>query len=86
VLGLRWFRGRTSVEALARDHRISRAAAYRYVDEVIAVLTRQAPDLHEALKRAKGGGFSHVILDGTVIACGRCKEPAVIVKGEVIEG
>jgi hypothetical protein len=85
VLGLRWFRDRTSVEALARDHGISRATAYRYVDEVITALAGQAPDLHEALKRAKDGGFSHVILDGTVIVCDRCKEPAVSVKGEVID-
>jgi hypothetical protein len=85
VLGPRWFRDRTGVEALARDHGISRATAYRYVDEVITVLARQAPDLHEALKRAKDGGFSHVILDGTVIVCDRCKEPAVSVKGEVID-
>ena len=85
MLGLRWFRDRTSVEALARDHGISRATAYLYVDEVITALAGQAPDLHEALKRAKDGGFSHVILDGTVIVCDRCKEPAVSVKGEVID-
>jgi hypothetical protein len=36
VLGLRWFRDRTSPDALARDHGISRATAYRYLDEVIA--------------------------------------------------
>jgi hypothetical protein len=35
VLGLRWFRDRTTPEALARDHGISRATAYRYRDEVI---------------------------------------------------
>ena len=85
VLGLRWFRDRTGAEALARDHGISRATAYRYLDEVIAVLAGQAPDLHEALRRARDEGFSHVILDGTVIACDRCKEPAVSVKGEVID-
>ena len=32
VLGLRWFRDRATPEALARDHGISRATAYRYVD------------------------------------------------------
>ena len=85
VLGLRWFRDRTGAEALARDHGISRATAYRYLDEVIAVLAQEAPDLHEALKRAQDEGFSHVILDGTVITCDRCKEPAVSVKGEVID-
>jgi hypothetical protein len=85
VLGLRWFRDRTAADALARDHGISRATAYRYLDEVILVLAGQAPELSEALERAKGQGFSHVILDGTVIACDRCKEPAVSVKGEVID-
>jgi hypothetical protein len=85
VLALRWFRDRTSPDALARDHGISRATAYRYLDEVIAVLAEQAPDLRQALERAQDGGLSHVILDGKIIPCDRCKEPAVSVKGEVID-
>jgi hypothetical protein len=85
VLGLRWFRDRTGAEALARDHGISRATAYRYLEEVIVVLAQQAPDLREALERARQDGFSHVILDGKIIACDRCKEPAVSVRGEVID-
>ena len=74
---MRWFRDRTAAEAPARDHGISRATAYRYPDEVIAVLAEQAPGLREALDRVKDQGFSHVILDGTVIPCNRCKEPAL---------
>jgi DDE superfamily endonuclease len=85
VLGLRWFRDRTTPEALARDHGISRATAYRYVDEVIEVLAEQAPDLRQALERAQGEGFSHVILDGKIIPADRCKEPVVSVKGQVID-
>ncbi len=85
VLGVRWFRDRTAPGALARDHGISRATAYRYLDEVIAVLAEEAPELREALERAQGEGLSHVILDGKVIPCDRCKEPAVSVKGEVID-
>jgi hypothetical protein len=85
VLGLRWFRDRTSPDALARDHGISRATAYRYLDEVIAVLAGQAPDLHQALERAKEEGLSHVILDGKIIPSDRCNEPALSVKGEVID-
>jgi hypothetical protein len=85
VLGLRWFRDRTTPDALARDHGISRATAYRYRDGVIDVLAGQAPDLSQALERALQDGFAHVILDGTVIACDRCKEPARSVKGEVID-
>jgi len=45
VLGLRWFRDHTSPDALARDHGISRATAYRYLDEVTQVLAARAPDL-----------------------------------------
>ena len=66
--------------ALASDHGICRATAYRYLDEVIAVLAEQAPDLAEALERAKDEGFWHVILDGKVIPADRCKEPTVSVK------
>ena len=69
MLGLRWFRDRTSPDALARDHGISRATAYRYPDEVIAVLAEEAPELREALERAKDEGFPHVILDGKIIRC-----------------
>jgi DDE superfamily endonuclease len=85
VLGLRWFRDRTTADALARDHGISRATGYRYLDEVILVLAQQAPSLREALERARDNGFSHVILDGKIIASDRCKEPAVSVKGEIID-
>jgi DDE superfamily endonuclease len=85
ALALRWFRDRTSPGALARDHGISRATACRYLDEVIEVLASQAPDLHQALERAKGQGLSHVILDGKIIPCDRCKEPAISVPGEVID-
>jgi hypothetical protein len=85
ALALRWFRDRTSPGALARDHRISRATAYRYLDEVIEVLAAQAPDLHQALERGRYTGLSHVILDGKIIPCDRCKEPAVSVQGQVID-
>ena len=85
VLVLRWFRDRTAPDALARDHGISRATAYRYLDEVIEVLADEAPGLREALERAREEGLPHVILDGTVIACDRCKEPAISVKGQVID-
>jgi hypothetical protein len=85
LLGLRWYRERTSPDALARDHGISRATAYRYLDEVITVLAAQAPDLHQALERAAGQGVPHVILDGKIIPADRCKEKTISVKGEVID-
>ena len=52
---------------------------------VITVLAGQAPELAQALERAKDEGFSHVILDGKIIPSDRCKEPAISVKGEVID-
>ncbi len=85
VLGLRWFRDRTAPEALARDHGISRATAYRYLEEVTAVLAGQAPGLRQALERARDEGLPHVILDGAVIPADRCREKTVSVRGEVID-
>jgi DDE superfamily endonuclease len=52
---------------------------------VIDVLADQAPDLREALERARDDGFAHVILDGKIIARDRCKEPALSMKGQVID-
>jgi hypothetical protein len=85
VLGLRWFRDRTRIDALARDHGISRATAYRYVDEVIEVLAGRAPELPQALERAMAGGAAFVILDGKIIPCDRCREKTTSVKGEAVD-
>ncbi|MGH7748725.1 MAG: transposase family protein [Candidatus Dormibacteria bacterium] len=85
VLGLRWFRHNTDVTALARDHGISRATGYRYLDEVVMVLAEHAPDLHDALRRAKDEGMAHVILDGKVFSADRYGEKTVSVKGKPID-
>jgi hypothetical protein len=85
VLALRWFRDRTRIEALGRDHGISRATAYRYVAEAVDVLSAQAPGLPEALERAMAEGVPYVILDGKVFAGDRSSEPATSVKGETID-
>jgi hypothetical protein len=85
VLGLRWFRQDADPTALARDHGVSRATAYRYVDEVITVLAEQAPDLHEALERAKDEGLAHVILDGKIFSTDRYGEQTTSIKGEQID-
>jgi hypothetical protein len=85
VLVLRWFRDNTDPAALGRDHGISRATAYRYIDEAIKVLAAQAPDLHQALGHAEVSGLPHLILDGTVIESDRCGEKTESVKGETID-
>ncbi|GAB2992008.1 hypothetical protein LWP59_33870 [Amycolatopsis acidiphila] len=74
VFGLRWFREHRDIGALARDHGISRATGYRYLDEVIDVLAAQAPELHDALQQAKADGATHVVLDGKVFASDRLGE------------
>lgn len=80
VLGPRWFRDRTSPDALARDQGIGRATAYRYLDEVTMVLAAQASGLHEALALARDEGFSHVILDGMTIPADRRREETISVR------
>src|SRR5690606_16938255 len=64
VMVLRWFRGERDIPKLGRDHKVSRATAYRYIDEGIAVLAAQAPDLHGALERARNDGHAYLIMDG----------------------
>lgn len=85
VLGLRWFRQNTDITALARDHGISRATGYRYLDEVVAVLAERAPDVHDALRRAKDQGLSHVVLDGKIFSADRLGEKTTSVKGDPID-
>jgi len=81
VLALRWFRDRTRIEALGRDHGISRATAYRYVAEAVGVLSAQAPDLAGALERALAEGVPYVILDGKVFTADACAGTAESKKG-----
>lgn len=38
VMVLCWLPGERDIPKLGRDHRVSRATAYRYVDEAVAVL------------------------------------------------
>jgi len=49
------------------------------------VLAAEAPELPEALERARTGGAAFVILDGKVFPSDRCREKAVSVKGEAVD-
>ncbi|WP_253849043.1 transposase family protein [Actinosynnema pretiosum] len=71
MLGLRWLRDHTTPDRLARDHCVSRATAYRYLDEVLKVLADQTPELPAALAHAKKHGATHVVLDGKVFRTDR---------------
>lgn len=82
---LAWFRDRPNLTRLGHGFGISQATAYRYLAEGIAVLAAQAPDLHEALERAKARGLPHLILDGTTIGCDRVRETKTSRKGKEID-
>ncbi len=73
VLVLRWLREDTPMPTLARDAGVSPATGYRYLHEGIDALAAHAPDLHEVLEAGKAAGWTHVVLDGTLIATNRCR-------------
>jgi hypothetical protein len=86
VFGLVWFRNRgVDIPQLGAGFGLSRATSYRYHDEVLAVLSAQAPDLTEILERVEREGWSHVILDGKVVDSDRCAQKTVSKKGETID-
>lgn len=71
LLVLVWLRTRADLAVLAAGFGISRATAYRYRDETVQVLARQAPDLHDALAQVAAQGWSHVIVDGKLFRTDR---------------
>lgn len=77
LLVLRWFRDDSRMKMLAKDAKLPLSTAYRYLHEGIDVLAAQAPDLHEVLARAQAEGWSHLLLDGTLIETDRvgAKDP-----------
>lgn len=85
VYVIAWFRDNPDVERLGCGFGLSRATSYRYRDEGIAVLAAQAPDLHQALERAKQEGLPHLILDGKVIDTDRVTETKLSRKGKEID-
>lgn len=85
LLVLVWFRKAEDMTLLGAGFGISRATAYRYRDEGIAVLAAQAETLHTALRRVADDGWSHVILDGKLFDCDRLTETTLSVKQETID-
>lgn len=64
---------------------LSRTTAYRYRDEVLAVVADEAPDLQEALDAAKAAGYAYLILDGTLMSTDRLAETKASKKGREID-
>jgi hypothetical protein len=75
VLVLRWFLDGTRIAQLATDSTIGVSTAYRYLHEGIEVLAARQPTLHGALLAAKAAGYSHINLDGTLMATDRIATP-----------
>jgi hypothetical protein len=85
LLILIWFRKQEDATLLGAGFGVSRATAYRYLAEGIAVLAARRPDLHEALRRAAAEGWAFVILDGKLFDCDRVTETVLSVKGDSID-
>ena len=58
---------------LAADNAIGCSTVYRYLDEALAVVAAQAPDLHAALVAAEDAGYGYVMIDGTLTATNRSR-------------
>ena len=84
LLVLVWLRTQGDIPVVGAGFGVSRATAYRYRDEGLKVLAERAPDLHDALQEAAEQGWSHVVLDGTVLRSDRCAATTTSVKGETI--
>ena len=82
---LAWFRDKPDLRRLGEGFGISQSTAYRYKDEGVEVLAREAPSLEEALERAAGQGIPYVILDGTLIPSDRCSDKKTSRKGTEID-
>src|SRR3954469_200052 len=85
LLVLIWFRKAEDITLLGAGFGISRATAYRYVDEGVAVLCAQAPQLHDAPQRVADEGCSPVILDGKPFDGDRLAETTLSVNRETID-
>lgn len=65
-------KGETYLE-VAAGFGVSTATAWRYVQEVVTLLSARSPKPAQALRRAKKDGLGHLILDGTLIRTDRVK-------------
>ena len=85
VFALVWFRERRSIPLIGKGMGICQATSYRYLAEATCVLAAQAPDLHAALQRVADDGWSHLVLDGTLVASNRLAETTTSVQGRTVD-
>ena len=71
LLVLAYLRKGETFADLAAGFGVGTATAWRYIDEVTALLAARAPKLRAAVRDAKKAGYAYVILDGTLIPIDR---------------
>jgi hypothetical protein len=71
LLVLAYLRKGETFAQLAAGFGIGTTTAWRYLDEVVALLANRAPKLRQAVRDAKKAGHAYVILDGTLIPIDR---------------
>jgi DDE superfamily endonuclease/Helix-turn-helix of DDE superfamily endonuclease len=71
LLVLAYLRKGETFTELAAGFGVGRTTAWRYVDEVVALLAARAPKLRAAVREAKRAGHAYVVLDGTLIPIDR---------------
>jgi hypothetical protein len=71
LLVLAYLRKGDPFAEVAAGFGVSTAAAWRYVNETVALLAARAPKLRRALRDADQAGYPYVVLDGTLIPIDR---------------
>ena len=71
LLVLAYLRKGETFAELAAGFAVGTTTAWRYVEEVTALLAARAPKLPQAIRDAKKAGWAYVVLDGTLIPIDR---------------
>jgi hypothetical protein len=82
LLVLAYLRKGETFTGLAAGSGVGTATAWRYVDEVTALLAARAPKLRKAVRDAKKAGHAYAILDGTLIPIDRVARDKPLYSGK----
>jgi Helix-turn-helix of DDE superfamily endonuclease len=77
LLVLAYLRKGETFAELAAGFAVGTTTAWRYVEEVVALLAARAPKLRQAVRDAKRAGHAYVVLDGTLIPVDRVLPPSI---------
>ena len=71
LLVLAYLRKGETFAELAAGFAVGTTTAWRYVEEIVALLAARAPKLRKAIRDAKKAGYAYVVVDGTLIPIDR---------------